>query len=170
MADTEKVERLAERLIAAGPKLGQDEQRVGLALIRWLAAGSPVSDREVRMQAADPLGLVELAVIDAVNRGAFRSRQTADRVPGLRYEPGGDALCTTRCVAANAAGCSQAHAFAPAGGTSSRPRVVRDCVSSGGSMNATSPESSSGSRHVTMIRISRASASSVPQCGCPPSM
>jgi DNA-binding PadR family transcriptional regulator len=40
----------------------------------------------------DPLGLVEFAVIDAVNRGALRSRQTADRVPGLRHEPAGDAL------------------------------------------------------------------------------
>jgi DNA-binding PadR family transcriptional regulator len=44
------------------------------------------------MQAADPLGLVEFAVIDAVNRGALRSRQTADRVPVLSHEPGGDAL------------------------------------------------------------------------------
>jgi hypothetical protein len=44
------------------------------------------------MELGDPLGCVEFAVIDAVNRGALRSRQTADRVPGLRHEPGGDAL------------------------------------------------------------------------------
>jgi hypothetical protein len=44
------------------------------------------------MEAADPLGPVEFAVIDAVNRGALRSRQTADRVPRVRHEPGGDAL------------------------------------------------------------------------------
>jgi DNA-binding PadR family transcriptional regulator len=44
------------------------------------------------MEVGDPLGLVEFAVIDAVNRGALRSRQTADRVPGLRGEPAGDAL------------------------------------------------------------------------------
>ena len=31
-------------------------------------------------------------MIDAVNRGALRSRQTADRVPSLRHEPAGDAL------------------------------------------------------------------------------
>src|SRR5690242_14653504 len=44
------------------------------------------------MEAADPLGHVEFAVIDAVNRGALRSRQTADRVPRVRHEPGVDAL------------------------------------------------------------------------------
>jgi hypothetical protein len=44
------------------------------------------------MEGGDPLGLVEFAVIDAVSRGALRSRQTADRVPGLRREPAGDAL------------------------------------------------------------------------------
>lgn len=44
------------------------------------------------MELREPLGLVEFAVIDAVDRGALRSRQTADRVPGLRREPAGDAL------------------------------------------------------------------------------
>jgi DNA-binding PadR family transcriptional regulator len=44
------------------------------------------------MEFGDPLGLVEFAVIDAVNRGALRSRQTADRMPGLRWAPAGDAL------------------------------------------------------------------------------
>lgn len=44
------------------------------------------------MEFGDPLGLVEYAVIDAVNRGALRSRQTADKMPGLRREPAGDAL------------------------------------------------------------------------------
>jgi hypothetical protein len=44
------------------------------------------------MAFGDRLGLVEFAVIDAVNRGALGSRQTADRVPGLRHEPAGDAL------------------------------------------------------------------------------
>ena len=41
---------------------------------------------------SDPLGLVEFTVIDAVHRGALRSRQTADRIPGLRAEPAADAL------------------------------------------------------------------------------
>jgi alkylmercury lyase len=70
MADTEKVQRLAERLIAAVPKLGQDEQRVGLALIRSLAAGAPVSDREVAVAA----GAAEPGVRDALDRwpGVFR--------------------------------------------------------------------------------------------------
>ena len=44
------------------------------------------------MELGDPLGCVEFAVIDAVNRGVLRSRQTADRVPGLGEEPAGDAL------------------------------------------------------------------------------
>ena len=44
------------------------------------------------MERGDPLGHVEFAVIEAVNRGALRSRQTADRVPGLGHEPDGDAL------------------------------------------------------------------------------
>jgi DNA-binding PadR family transcriptional regulator len=44
------------------------------------------------MERGDPLGCVEFAVIDALNRGALSSRQTSDRVPRLRHEPGGDAL------------------------------------------------------------------------------
>ena len=44
------------------------------------------------MERGDPLGWVEFAVIDAVNRGALRSRQTADRLPRVRHEPAGDVL------------------------------------------------------------------------------
>jgi hypothetical protein len=44
------------------------------------------------MELGDPLGCVEFAVIDAVNRGVLRSRQTADRVPGLGQQPAGDAV------------------------------------------------------------------------------
>ena len=41
---------------------------------------------------SDPLGRVEFAVIEAVHRGALRSRQTVRRVPGLDEELSGEAL------------------------------------------------------------------------------
>jgi hypothetical protein len=41
---------------------------------------------------SEPLGWVEFTVIEAVHRGALRSRQTARQVAGLRLEPAGDAL------------------------------------------------------------------------------
>jgi hypothetical protein len=44
------------------------------------------------MEAGDPLGRIEFTVIDAVHRGALRSRQTPRQIPGLRQQPGGDAL------------------------------------------------------------------------------
>jgi DNA-binding PadR family transcriptional regulator len=44
------------------------------------------------MQAADPLGVVEFDVLDAVHRGALRSRQTAHRVGSLREQPAGETL------------------------------------------------------------------------------
>jgi alkylmercury lyase len=70
IADTENVERLAERLIAAVPTLDAEAQRVGLALIRSLAAGAPVSDHEVAVAA----GAAEPGVRDALDRwpGVFR--------------------------------------------------------------------------------------------------
>jgi alkylmercury lyase len=70
MADIEQVERLTERLIAAVPKLDPEGQRIGLALIRTLAAGAPVSDREV----AVATGATEAGVRDALARwpGVFR--------------------------------------------------------------------------------------------------
>jgi DNA-binding transcriptional regulator PaaX len=40
----------------------------------------------------DPLGPVEFTVIDAVHRGALRSRQTVGQIPDLRRDPGGEAL------------------------------------------------------------------------------
>jgi alkylmercury lyase len=51
MADGEQFEQLARRLIAAVPKLDPEPQRIGLALIRTLAAGKPVTDREVALAA-----------------------------------------------------------------------------------------------------------------------
>lgn len=44
------------------------------------------------MEALDPLGRVEFTVIDAVYRGALRSRQNVRYIPGLRQEAAGDAL------------------------------------------------------------------------------
>jgi len=44
------------------------------------------------MAAGDPLGWFEFAVMDAVYRGALRSRQGVGRVLGLLSEPGGYAV------------------------------------------------------------------------------
>jgi DNA-binding PadR family transcriptional regulator len=44
------------------------------------------------MATADLLGHVEFAVLDAVHRGALRSRQSARQVPCLCEQPAGDAL------------------------------------------------------------------------------
>lgn len=41
---------------------------------------------------SEPLGWVEFSVIEAVHRGALRSRQTARQVVVLTPEPAGDAL------------------------------------------------------------------------------
>jgi DNA-binding PadR family transcriptional regulator len=42
------------------------------------------------VQAGDPLGLVEFNVLDAVHRGALRSRRTARQVDSLREQPAGE--------------------------------------------------------------------------------
>jgi alkylmercury lyase len=70
MAESQQVERLTERLIAAVPRLDPEGQRIGLALIRTLAAGARVSDREV----AVAMGATESGVRDALGRwpGVFR--------------------------------------------------------------------------------------------------
>jgi DNA-binding PadR family transcriptional regulator len=44
------------------------------------------------MQAGDPLGQVEFAVLDAVHRGALRSRRTAGQVRALGERPAGEAI------------------------------------------------------------------------------
>lgn len=70
MSDSGQVERLTERLIAAVPTLDPEGQRIGLALIRTLAAGAPVSDREVAVAAC----ATESSVRDALGHwpGVFR--------------------------------------------------------------------------------------------------
>jgi hypothetical protein len=44
------------------------------------------------MEAGDSLGQVEFAVLDAVHRGALRSRRTARQIPGLSERPDGEAI------------------------------------------------------------------------------
>jgi hypothetical protein len=44
------------------------------------------------MQDGGELGQVEFAVLNAVHRGALRSRRTATQIPSLRREPAGDAI------------------------------------------------------------------------------
>jgi DNA-binding PadR family transcriptional regulator len=44
------------------------------------------------VQAGEPLGLVEFDVLDAVHRGALRSRRTARQVGSLRAQPAGEVV------------------------------------------------------------------------------
>jgi hypothetical protein len=44
------------------------------------------------MEPGDALGLVEFAVLDAVHRGALRSRPTARKIGALRQRPAGEAI------------------------------------------------------------------------------
>jgi DNA-binding PadR family transcriptional regulator len=44
------------------------------------------------MEAGDALGLVEFVVLDAVSRGALRSRRTARQIRILREAPAGEVL------------------------------------------------------------------------------
>jgi hypothetical protein len=44
------------------------------------------------MSEADPLGQVEFAVLDAVHRGALRSRRSAIKIPALRERPASGAI------------------------------------------------------------------------------
>jgi DNA-binding PadR family transcriptional regulator len=44
------------------------------------------------VHAGDPLGPVEFDVLDAVHRGALRSRRSARQLGSLREQPGGEAV------------------------------------------------------------------------------
>lgn len=44
------------------------------------------------MGAGDPIGHVEFAVLDAVQRGLLRSRCTAGHIRGLREQPAGEVI------------------------------------------------------------------------------
>jgi DNA-binding PadR family transcriptional regulator len=44
------------------------------------------------VDAGDPLGLIEFTVLDAVHRGALRSRTTARQVGSLRGQPAGEVV------------------------------------------------------------------------------
>lgn len=44
------------------------------------------------MEAGDPLGQIEFAVLDAVHRGALRSRCTALQIHRLREDPAGEVI------------------------------------------------------------------------------
>lgn len=68
MAESERIERLADRLIAAIPKLDPGEQTVAVALIRMLAKGEPVSEQ---------------ALAAALNVPESRHRETVGSWPGV---------------------------------------------------------------------------------------
>jgi hypothetical protein len=44
------------------------------------------------MEAGDALRHVEFAVLDAVHRGALRSRRTSRQIRGLREQPAGEVI------------------------------------------------------------------------------
>jgi DNA-binding PadR family transcriptional regulator len=44
------------------------------------------------MHADDPLGSIELDVLDAVHRGLLRARRTARKIPRLNDQPAGEAI------------------------------------------------------------------------------
>ncbi len=70
MAESEPIERLADRLIAAIPKLDPGEQTVAVALLRMLAKGEPVSEQAL----ASVLGVSEPRIRETVGSwpGVFR--------------------------------------------------------------------------------------------------
>jgi alkylmercury lyase len=73
VTDAPDLDRLAERLAAAMPRLGATEQRIALALIRQLAHGAPVS----ASQLATATDLPEPQITDTLERlpGTFRDDQ-----------------------------------------------------------------------------------------------
>lgn len=70
MAASERIDRLADQLIAAVPKLDPGEQTVAVALIRMLANGEPVSEQAL----ASGLGVSEATIRETVGSwpGVFR--------------------------------------------------------------------------------------------------
>jgi alkylmercury lyase len=72
MSEGELIERLADRLIGAVPSHGPGEQAVGLALLRALANGAPVSERALATATRDPESTVREAL--APWRGVFRDQ------------------------------------------------------------------------------------------------
>jgi hypothetical protein len=54
MSESERIERLADALIGAVPNLDHSEQTVGLALLRTLAAGEPVSEQALAAASGAP--------------------------------------------------------------------------------------------------------------------
>ena len=54
-------------------------------------AGAPV-DLNLMMEAGDALGQIEFAVLDAVHRGALRSRRAARQIRVLQGQPAGETI------------------------------------------------------------------------------
>jgi hypothetical protein len=79
MSEHDQIERLADQLIAATPSLDRSEQAVALALLRLLAEGAPVSDRQL----AAAVGAEESTIADELAPwpGVFRDED--DRVVGF---------------------------------------------------------------------------------------
>jgi alkylmercury lyase len=70
MSEGELIERLADRLVAAGPRLASGEQALALALLRALGKGAPVSDQALATATGDPESKVREAL--ASWPGVFR--------------------------------------------------------------------------------------------------
>ncbi|MDQ6731897.1 MAG: organomercurial lyase, partial [Actinomycetota bacterium] len=62
MAEAERIERLADRLIAVIPALDPGEQTVAVALLRMLAKGEPVSEQALAAALGVPESGIRLTV------------------------------------------------------------------------------------------------------------
>jgi alkylmercury lyase len=79
MSEGELIERLADRLIGAVPKLERRGQTMALALLRALAQGDPVSERAL----AAATGMPESAIRDGLASGPGVFRDEDGRVVGF---------------------------------------------------------------------------------------
>ena len=79
MSEVELIERLADQLITAVPKLDPVERATGLALIRTLAKGAPVSDQAL----AVAIGAPERETRDALESWPLVFRDEDRRVVGF---------------------------------------------------------------------------------------
>jgi alkylmercury lyase len=73
------IDQVADKLVAAAPKLDETDQRIGIALQRRLAHGAPVTANGV----ANDVELPEAKVADALDRVPVVYRDDEDRVVGF---------------------------------------------------------------------------------------
>jgi hypothetical protein len=115
--------RGARRTSSAVPGRARGRSRRAQPRRRPRSASTMARDRTRTrfMSGSDVLGPVEFAVLEAVHRGALRSRLSARQVSALRDQPAGRRSSTKCCAAPNATASFAASAILRAGTTRSRP-------------------------------------------------